>query len=247
VNTTSVTRIAARTTLTALALAGAGWAQAADVNSINTLDQAKFRLLSQDIGSAISYKGLVPAEGLGITGFDIGVSAGVTKIKNTAVLSEASSNSGIHTNLPLVAVRAHKGLPFDLDLGVSVSSLPGTNIRATGGELRWAFIPGSVAMPALALRVSGSVLSGVDKLKLRTTGVDLSISKGFLMLTPYAGIGQVAVKSTGTILGGEHTEKFNQSKVFAGVNVNFGLANLAFETDKTGDDASYGVKFGFRF
>ncbi|MFM2066336.1 MAG: hypothetical protein RLZZ584_1245 [Pseudomonadota bacterium] len=247
-----MTRYAARTTLAALTLAGAGWAQAADVNSINTLDQAKFRLLSEDIGSAISYKGLVPAEGLGITGFDIGVSAGVTKVKNTAVLSEASSNSGIHTNLPLVAVRAHKGLPFDLDLGVSLSSLPGTNIRSTGGELRWAFIPGGMATPALAVRLSGSFLSGVDNLKMRTTGVDLSISKGFMMLTPYAGIGQVSVKSTGTISNGaggtvSNTQKFNQGKVFAGVNVNFGLANLAVETDKTGDDASYGVKFGLRF
>jgi hypothetical protein len=86
----------------------------------------------------------------------------------------------------------------------------------------------------------------VDHLKLRTTGVDLSISKGFLMLTPYAGIGQVSVKSTPDA-GGLKVEKFTQSKVFAGLNVNFGLANLAFETDKTGDATSYGLKFGLRF
>jgi hypothetical protein len=228
-------------------LASAGMAQAADVNSINTLNPTQFRLLSEDLGSALSYKPLVPAEGLGITGFDIGVGVGVTKIKNTAELSAASSNSGNHTSLPLTSVRAHKGLPFDIDLGVSISSLPTTNIRSTGGELRWAFVPGSTVMPALAVRLSGTFLSGVNDLKLRTTGVDLSISKGFLMFTPYAGVGTVAVKSTGNIVGGSNTQKFSQSKVFGGVNVNFGLVNLALETDKTGADASYGLKFGLRF
>jgi hypothetical protein len=233
-------------------LATAGLAQAADVNSINTLDQTQFRLLSEDLGSALSYKGLVPAEGLGITGFDIGVAAGNTRVKNGAAFNAATSGSSTPKNLPLVSVRAHKGLPFDIDLGVSISSLPTTNIRSTGGELRWAFVPGSTVMPALAVRLSGTFLSGVENLKLRTAGVDLSISKGFAMFTPYAGIGQVAVKSTGTISDGaggtlSNTQKFNQSKVFAGVNVNFGLVNLALETDKTGEDTSYGVKVGLRF
>lgn len=228
-------------------LATAGLAQAADVNSINTMTPTDFRLLSEDLGSALSYKPIVPAEGLGITGFDIGVAAGNTRIKNSAAFNAATSGSSTPKNLPLVSVRAHKGLPFDIDLGVSVSSLPTTNIRSTGGELRWAFVPGSTVMPALALRVSATALSGVENLKLRTTGVDLSISKGFLMFTPYAGIGTVSVKSTGNLAGGSLTEKFNQSKVFGGVNVSFGLFNMAFETDKTGEDTSYGLKLGLRF
>ncbi|MEY2685965.1 MAG: hypothetical protein RL375_163 [Pseudomonadota bacterium] len=224
-----------------------GLAHAADVNSINTLTQQQFRLLSEDLGSALSYKPMVPSEGLGITGFDIGIAAGNTRIKNSAAFNAATSGSSTPKNLPLASVRAHKGLPFDVDLGLSISSLPTTNIRSTGGELRWAFVPGSTVMPALAVRVSGTFLSGVDNLKLRTTGVDLSISKGFAMFTPYAGFGQVAVKSTGTIAGGSVTEKFNQSKVFAGMNVNFGLFNMALETDKTGEDTSYGLKLGLRF
>jgi hypothetical protein len=42
-------------------------------------------------------------------------------------------------------------------------------------------------------------------------------------------------------------EDFNLAKVFAGVNLNFGLANLAFEADKTGKATSYSAKYGFRF
>ncbi|MFM2120845.1 MAG: hypothetical protein RL722_2313 [Pseudomonadota bacterium] len=235
-----------RLTLAAAALAASGLAQAADINSLGNLSQADFRLLSKDIGAAVTYKGLVPAEGLGITGFDIGLGAGVSKIRNPAVLKDASSGVGDHSTLPLASLRVHKGLPFDIDLGASLTTLPGTNIRATGGEIRWAFVPGGVAMPALALRASGSFLSGVNQLKVRTTGVDLSISKGFLMLTPYAGIGTVAVKSTPDVAGLQ-AEKFNLSRSFVGLNVNLGLVNLAIEGDKTGDASSYSAKFGVRF
>ena len=43
------------------------------------------------------------------------------------------------------------------------------------------------------------------------------------------------------------SESFSQSKVFGGLNLNFGLANVVFEADKTGKAASYGMKFGLRF
>jgi hypothetical protein len=238
---------AARIALVGSTLAGAGLAaQAADLNSIGSLSQDKFRLLSQDLGSTLSYKGLVPAEGLGIIGFDVGVGMTATKLKHADVFKDATSGVSSLKTLPLTSLRAHKGLPFNVDLGLAISSVPSTNIRNTAGEIRWAFVPGGIAMPALAVRASGSFLSGVDHLKLRTTGVDLSISKGFLMVTPYAGIGTVSVKSTPDA-GGLKVEKFSQSKVFGGVNVNLGLANLAIETDKTGDATSYGLKVGFRF
>ena len=42
-------------------------------------------------------------------------------------------------------------------------------------------------------------------------------------------------------------ENFTQSKVFAGANLNFGLANFALEGDKTGGATSYSLKMGFRW
>jgi hypothetical protein len=104
-----------------------------------------------------------------------------------------------------------------------------------------------VALPAVALRASVSKLSGVDQLGLRTTGLDVSVSKGFALLTPYAGVGTVRVKSDPAAGTGLTAESASLTKVFAGLNLNFGLTNLALETDKTGDATSYGVKFGFRF
>lgn len=222
-------------------------AQAADLNALQLLSQPEFRRLSQDLGSALSFKPLIPSESLGITGFDVGVAVTGTELQNRDVWQRAAVGASVPSTLPVPSLRVHKGLPLDIDLGVSYAEVPSSNIRMAGGELRWAVLPGSTLVPAIALRASVSALSGVDQLKLRTTGFDVSISKGFAMFTPYAGIGTVNVRSTpgpGTTLA---RESFNQSKAFVGVNLNLGLLNLAVEGDRTGQATSYGVKLGLRF
>src|SRR6266567_4492829 len=132
---------------------------AGDINNIKALSQPNFRLLSEDLGAALSYKPLTPTAAIGIRG-------------------------------------------------------------------------------------SYTKLSGVDQLELNTRGVDLSISKGFLMFTPYGGIGKVWVDSTPVGTGaatGRTKESFSVNKVFVGLNMNFGLTNLALEADKTGDASSFGA------
>ncbi len=220
-------------------------AHAADINPL-LLTQAEFKLLSEDLGSVVSFKPLIPAEAMGITGFDVGIAVTGTQLQNRPVWEKAAAGSSVPSTMAVPMLRVHKGLPFNIDIGASYAKVPSTNIQITGGELRWAFVPGGVATPALAVRASVSSLSGVDRLKLRTTGVDLSISKGFAFFTPYVGAGTVRVKSTPDGAG-LASESFSQSKVFGGVNLNFGLVNVVFEADKTGQAASYGVKFGLRF
>jgi hypothetical protein len=125
-------------------------------------------------------------------------------------------------------------------------------VRLYGGELKWAFIKGGTAMPAIALRGSYTQLAGVDQLDLNTRGLDLSISKGFAMFTPYAGIGKVWTSSTPKDIPASFPtppskESISQNKYFVGVNINILLVNLVVEADKTGDDTSYGLKLGFKF
>ena len=224
----------------------AGNAVAADIDSISSLTAPQFRALSEDLGAVVSYKPMVPAEGLGILGFDIGIGLSATSLEHRGYLSTAAGGSSIPKLLPVATVRAHKGLPFDIDVGLALGSVAGTNAKVAGGELRWAFIGGNTLMPAVAVRAAISNLTGVDDFKLNTTSVDLSISKGFLMFTPYVGIGKVQVKSeyTGST---SYKESFRQDKLFGGVNLNLGLLNIALETDKTRDASSYGVKLGLRF
>ena len=218
---------------------------ASNIDNLQALSQSEFRALSEDLGAALSYKPLTPTAPLGITGFDVGLAVTATKIKNSDLLQRAGA--GDHSTLPVPSLRLNKGLPLDIDIGLMVGAVPGTNIRLYGGELRYALVSGGVAMPAIGIRGSYTKLTGVDQLDFDTKGVDLSISKGFLMFTPYGGIGKVWASSTPNGIPTLSKESFSLNKVFVGANLNFGLTNLAFEGDRTGKATSYGAKVGFRF
>jgi hypothetical protein len=218
-----------------------------NLNNLQALAQADFRALSEDLGSALSYKPLTPAEPLGVTGFDMGIEVTSTKMtKSEQAWKTATGGSGI-SNIYVPKLHIAKGLPLDIDVAAFYSAIPTTNIKLFGAELRYAVLPGGVATPAVAIRGSYTKLSGVDQLAFNTKGMDVSISKGFAMFTPYAGIGQVWVSSAATINSGYMSESFTQGKVFAGLNMNLGVTNIVLEGDKTGGTESYGVKLGFRF
>jgi hypothetical protein len=220
-------------------------AVASNIDNLKALSQPEFRALSEDLGAALSYKPLTPTTPLGITGFDVGLAVTATKIKNSDLLQRAGA--GDHSTLPVPSLRLNKGLPLDIDVGLMVGAVPGTNIRLYGGELRYAIVSGGAALPAIGIRGSYTKLTGVDQLDFNTKGLDLSISKGFLMFTPYAGVGKVWAASTPNGIPGLSKESLSLNKVFVGANLNFGLTNLAFEGDRTGKATSYGAKLGFRF
>ncbi len=234
-------------------LAAAPATQAANnIDTLQNLSQAEFAAFSQDLGAALSYKALAPAEPLGVTGFDIGIELTATTPANSTVLDKAMSGGGFST-IPVPKLHAHKGLPFGIDVGLMYSAIPNSDIKLIGYELRYAILEGGVASPALAVRATGSSLSGVDQLDFSTQGLELTVSKGFVNLTPYAGIGQVWTTSTPDsadpliAAAGLQEETDSLSKYFVGLNVNMGVFNLAFEADKTGDAESVGAKLGWRF
>src|SRR5688500_14803363 len=82
-------------------LAGAALAAAAspalafDIESLQLLNQQQFRAVSEDLGAALSYKPLTPAEPLGITGFDIGLALTGTSLKSVAELEQASGGDDV--------------------------------------------------------------------------------------------------------------------------------------------------------
>ena len=217
-------------------------------NSIDTLQnlgQAEFRAFSEDLGSALSYKPVTPAAPLGITGFDVGLELSATEMKKSSNIWAKASGSSLDT-LYIPKLHIAKGLPFGLDVAAFISTIPTTNITLYGADLRYALLEGGVAMPAVSVRGAFTRLSGVSQLGVHTESVDVSISKGFVMFTPYAGIGQVWTTSTphGVPLAGE---KFSQSKMFLGGNLNMGLVNFAVEFDQTGAAKTMSGKIGARF
>lgn len=238
---------AVRTGLTGLVVAAPmSPAFAAELDTFDQVNQREFRLISEDLGSTFSYKGLVPAETTGVSGFDISGAVTGTRLQSESLISKAAGGASVSSTIPVPSLRIHKGLPFGLSIGGMLAQSSATDLRLVGGELRWAFVPGDVILPAVALRGAMTKVTGVDQLDFETRSVDLSISKGFLMLTPYAGIGRVQVTSTPKGVPGLVEEKFWQTRTFIGLNVNLGI-NLAFEADRTGDATSYGIKAGIRF
>jgi len=209
--------------------------------------QDDFRSLSEDLGAALSYRPIAPGEPLGLLGFDVGIEATATDLHNGDVYRRATGSSQNYLVVP--KLHAHKGLPWRLNIDAFYSTVPGSNVELIGGALGVALLEGGVTMPALTLRASATRLSGVDELGFDTKSVELTISKGFAMLTPYAGIGRVDVNSkpTGIAALALTEESFDLNKIYAGLNINLGLVNLAFEADKTGDASSYSAKFGLRF
>jgi hypothetical protein len=225
-------------------------AMADNISTLELLSQSDFRTLSEDLGAALSYKPITPAEPLGTTGFDMGIEVTQTDTSKSAQIWNTATNGGGSVSKVYVP-RLHiaKGLPFGIDVAAFYSKIPSTNISLVGAELRYAIVEGGIATPAIAVRGSYTKLGGVDQLALNTKGLDVSISKGFAMFTPYAGVGQVWVNSSASVNGtdGALSESFTQSKVFVGANLNFGLTNIAAEVDKTGGIQSISLKLGFRF
>lgn len=238
----------ARKTLAAAALfAAIAPAYAGDnIDNLIGFSQADFELFSEDLGSALSYKPLTPAESTGTLGFDIGVEMTATKLAHPELYDRATGGDAPNT-LPVPKLHVHKGLPFGIDIGASYSQVPSSNVKQLGAEIRYALVQGGVAIPAVGLRASYTKLTGVDQLDFNTAGLDVSVSKGFAFVTPYAGVGIVRSTSTPNGVPGLTKTTFNQNKVFAGVNFNFMITNIAIEADRTGDATSYGAKLGFRF
>lgn len=217
-----------------------------NLDSLNVLAQEDFRKLSEDLGAVASYKSLIPAEPLNFPGFDIGVEVTATELQNPSVWDLASTGT-VSSTVYVPKVHLHLGLPLSFDIGAFYSTVPDTNIDFWGAELRYAILKGSTAMPALGVRATYTKVSGVDQLGLDTAGVELTISKGIAMVTPYAGIGQVWVQSTPVGISGLQAEEFSLTKYYVGANINFTIINIALEGDKTGDATSYGLKLGWRF
>ncbi len=220
------------------------------------LFQDIFEFAVADLSSAMSYKAVAPAEPLGITGIDVGLVITATKMANAKKWDEVVDGGSTISTLPTFKLAAQKGLPFGIDVGAFYMGTSSSNVKLVGGELRYAILEGGVATPALAVRGTFSKLSGVSDFSFSSQGLEVSVSKGFLMLTPYAGVGivqykgsydkPISIPSTAIVVNLDEASD-QQTKTFVGVNFNMGLFNIAVDGDKTGDSTSYSLKFGFRF
>src|SRR5688572_24473114 len=159
-------------------LASASAPALAEIDQLQTLTQAEFHEVAKDLGAALSYKPLQPIEAIGFPGFDIGVAATGTKIKNQDLFRRATGSDDFPSTVVVPSVRVGVALPFDFDLNAMYSSVPKTGISLAGAALSWAAYNGSTVLPAFGVRASYTKMFGVDQLDFNSAGLDASISKG---------------------------------------------------------------------
>ena len=192
-------------------------AMAWNIDFITIPLQSEFKDGSKELGSAIAYRNLAPAAPLGITGFDVAAQASFINIKDNNGFWKAASNDAPDF-IGFPSLRVRKGLPFGIDVGAMYSYVVDSNIKLYGVEVSKAILEGGIASPALGVRGTWTKLAGVNDLDLQTAGIDATISKGFLILTPYAGGGMLRIdsKPKGNI-SALNSERFWQPRGFVGV------------------------------
>lgn len=194
--------------------------------------QTDFHDLSKEIGLAISSIPMEPAAPLGITGFDVGVEASFVSIHNNEPYWANVTNNSAPSTLIVPKLHVNKGLPAGIDIGIIYSSIPSSNVSLIGGDIKFAILEGSVATPAVALRGAYTKLNGVSDLSLNSAEADLSISKGFGPITPYAGVEEVFIQSSATNSSlGLTSESINVFKGFVGAKLSLMFFNLVGQAD----------------
>ncbi len=217
-------------------------AQAAAFDGVNSLTQAQLDSLGKDLGATFSHKSNGPAYALGLTGFEIGASAGVATLANSAIYDKANpSSKSISDVVSVSSLYAVKGLPFGFDVGASLRNLGGYGVY--GVDARYSILDGGILTPSVVARIAHTEATDSSKLSFSANSADISVSKGFLFVVPYAGVGTVASDVSTSLLKSNNT----QSRVFAGINANFLLMSLGYEYDKTGDVASHGLKLSLKW
>lgn len=208
--------------------------------------QADFAAVSKDVIAVTSYKALGPSEAGGVLGFSVGAYGSYSPTQDSSAWQRLVGEDV--EGVGLVGLSARKGLPFGLDVGAMYSQVPGTDAKLYGGEVRWAVLPGGVATPAIALRGTYTKLTGEDDLKADAQTVDVSISKGFLFITPYAGVGYV----WGTV---DPSNDFptlskvdvDEARYFAGARVSLGFLEFTPEYERLGDSDVFNVRLSLGF
>jgi len=213
------------------------------------LSQDLFKSASKELGVALAFNPMSPAEPLGITGFDAAAEVIVTDINdNKDYWKLTFENQDTIPMIPTARIHLQKGLPFNLDIGAMYSSVPSTDIKLWGVELKYAILEGGITMPAISIRGAFSKLEGVDDLDINTYSGDLLISKGFLFLTPYAGVTMLRVNAS------ENSDLVSLDDIhetiyrgLIGLQVSpLPLFNITVEAS-IGEVNQYGLKLGLRF
>lgn len=173
-----------------------------------SLTQAQWHTFVEQAGAMVTFKSLAPAKTLGKMNFRVAVDYSSSPVNqhdpawiNTFTHPDEDCPLGDAIKIP--TIRASMGISDNMDIGGFWTTAPGANYGLVGGELKYAFVPESQKFPAVAVRTSVSILTGVPDFNMNIYTVDLLASKTIGRVSPYVGVKE------GFIVGTETTSKVN--------------------------------------
>ncbi len=195
--------------VTAVIMAVALTASAGDIYLSPLLTTSELDQLVDHLGEAIVMP-VGPARPLGITGFDLRVGGlWVGADGNAGWWRHALAGAGdTFGGLNGFTASFRKGLPWGMDVGGQVGTVAGQSFWSA--EVRQAVLDGGLVEPSVGLRGAWSHLSA-SGLTLNVTSIDLTVSKRFVVLMPYASAG-LRHTSAEAILGFEGPYRHKVSK-----------------------------------
>lgn len=215
-----------------------------DFDIVDNPSQDDFREVGGDLVALLNAKSMAPPEPGGILGFGIGAFASFVSVDDEQTWQRLTGED-IDT-IGLAGIKVEKGLPLGIDVGASYARVPGGGGKLVSGELRYALLEGSVVTPAVGLRGSYSRFSGEDDIDFDSYGADLSISKGFGPITPYAGAGYVWGQLEADEQFGLADEDLDEGRFFVGARVTL-LVGLTAEYERIGDRDGFNLRVGLAF
>jgi len=231
--------------LAAVALCLPGVAAAdQQLDQLSNLIDSQFKSYAENLSAAQSHKAIKRHDNSGATALDFGFELATAKIERNSFLEEYTFKDTPDT-LYIPKFQINTGQGNGWNASAFYSSVPQSDIEIYGGEVRYALTSSERYVPQVQVRGTYSQLTGVEDMLVTSTGVELSISKGFSGITPYAGFGTTRVDGAYELDG--YTSRLSHNKYFMGLQFDLGLMSFSAETEQTGATATTRAKMGWHF
>ncbi len=217
-----------------------------------SLTQAQWRTFVEQVGAIASFKSLSSAEPLGTMKFSIGIDRSSSPVDqhnpawiNTFVHPDEDCPLGDAISIP--TLRARMGVSDNMDIGANWTTAPNANYGLVGGEIRYRLSAGSEQLPAIAVRGSATILTGVSDFDLNIYSAEAMASKNIAMFTPYVGFREnLAIGSETTPKVDLNRESVWIAQGYAGLSYSVWMLNLTAEYDVSTVN-TFAVLLGFKF
>ena len=225
-------------------LSSPAWAEI-DLNKLSNNPQAQFEALSKDFLQLMSYQDSQPAvskSGLIPLGFEVGVNVSGYQLDAEQSFKQVGIDAA-----SVILPRVYGAVDiFSLGIGATMTKFDDASLL--GMKAKYNLIDGSALLPALAVNVHHTILSGVDTLEASATGGGIGISKGFVLATLFANAGY----TTGNFAASSTTFDFKdvtESGTYTtfGTRIHLPLMNFGVQVHQIIDNRSITFNFGVNF